>query len=481
MPEMILKLGDDVIEKYSFDKDIVSIGRARDNDVVVENLSVSRNHARIRRQGGKFILTDLNSANGTMVNGVRVTKTEIVDSDVIFIGKHRIEFINRVEEEDELITQAIGGDRTMIVTVTPVGILSIIDNKMKGQEFHLTKFETTIGKAASNDIVIGDDWFLSKKQAIITRRDNRFEIRDLGGFRKTRVNGATVSDPMELKPGDIIEFGNTRCMFQVGKKQAELPAGARVPEEMGLDDSMDMGYREFHKQMAERQASPPPPSPAPTPTGAIITKDITPGHVSATSTDMTPQPADEEFRDDEDNNKVLSFKEMQAILAAEGADSATDEAAGGVDEEELESSTEGDAEEDLLEAAAATQPSPAAAGEKGGSQKAARRRNKRDKHRKDRGGTSAAPEAPRPTDDAPQAAEQHDESSMENLSEASAKVENRGEPQIKESDPSIEQHPSMTVEKEIRLWEAALENRSAAIRKQAAARLKKLTGKDYAN
>ncbi|PKO19933.1 hypothetical protein CVU37_00210 [candidate division BRC1 bacterium HGW-BRC1-1] len=265
MPEMILKLGDEVIEKFSFDKDIVSIGRARDNDVVVENLSVSRNHARIRRQGGKYILTDLNSANGTLVNGVRVTKTEIVDSDVIFVGKHRIEFVNRVEEEEELISQAIGGDRTMIVTVTPVGILSIIDNKMKGQEFHLTKFETTIGKAASNDIIIGDDWFLSKKQAVITRRENRFEIRDLGGFRKTRVNGATVSDPMELRPGDILEFGNTRCMFQIGKKMADLPAGARVPEEMGLDDSIDMGYREFHKQMADRQASPPPLSPPPPP------------------------------------------------------------------------------------------------------------------------------------------------------------------------------------------------------------------------
>ena len=42
MPELVLKLGDDVLEKFVFDKDIVSIGRARDNDIVIENLSVSR-------------------------------------------------------------------------------------------------------------------------------------------------------------------------------------------------------------------------------------------------------------------------------------------------------------------------------------------------------------------------------------------------------------------------------------------------------
>ena len=43
MPELIVKLGDSVVHKYFFDKDILSIGRARDNDVVIENLSVSRN------------------------------------------------------------------------------------------------------------------------------------------------------------------------------------------------------------------------------------------------------------------------------------------------------------------------------------------------------------------------------------------------------------------------------------------------------
>lgn len=76
MPEIVVSLGDNVVHKYFFEKDVLSIGRGRDNDIVIENLAVSRNHSRIKRQNGKYVLIDLNSANGTYVNGVKITKTE---------------------------------------------------------------------------------------------------------------------------------------------------------------------------------------------------------------------------------------------------------------------------------------------------------------------------------------------------------------------------------------------------------------------
>ena len=63
MPELIVKLGDNVVQKYFFDKDVLSVGRARDNDIVIENLSVSRNHALVRLFDYNYILTELNSAN----------------------------------------------------------------------------------------------------------------------------------------------------------------------------------------------------------------------------------------------------------------------------------------------------------------------------------------------------------------------------------------------------------------------------------
>jgi len=152
MPEIIVKLGDNVVYRYSFDKDIISVGRSRDNDIVIENLSVSRNHARIRNQDGKYILTDLNSANGTLVNGMRVTKTEIQDEDVITIGKHTLEFLTKALTEEQVISDAFGSDRTMIVDKAPTGCLMVIKGKQKEQEFKINKYETYIGRASNNDI-----------------------------------------------------------------------------------------------------------------------------------------------------------------------------------------------------------------------------------------------------------------------------------------------------------------------------------------
>jgi len=237
MPELVLKLGDNVLHSYTFDKDLMSIGRSRDNDIVVENLSVSRNHARIRRQNGKFILTDLNSANGTYVNGVRVSKTEIVHDDIITIGKHKLCFSNQVAKDDSSRLGGVETDCTVVVDLSAKPVLCITEGKLKGQEFSLTKFETSIGKAPGNDIVLGDDWFLGKKQAVIVRRGNsEYEIHDMGGIRKTRVNGEQLEEPRVLKPGDVIEFHNTKCVFQLS---SDAPvASGRLPQEMSLEDSI---------------------------------------------------------------------------------------------------------------------------------------------------------------------------------------------------------------------------------------------------
>ncbi len=436
MPELVLKLGDEVIEKFVFDKDIVSIGRARDNDVVVENLSVSRNHARIRRQGGKFILTDLNSANGTYVNGVKITKTEIVDSDVVSVGKHKILFVNRPVSDDDLIVEALGTDRTMVVDRAVTGMLCVTEGKLKGKEFPLTKFETTVGKASANDIVLSDDWFLSKKQAVIVRRDNRFEIRDLGGFRKTKVNGTPLNEAVELKPGDVIEFGNTRCMFQLGGENASIPAGARIPREMGLEDSVYASVSDFNEQMellARKPERPEPPRRQLTPTEQVAPEN-NPNSAKADEAPATPDSADER------------------------AESPTP---------------------------AAVKPSAPEAGGGG-------KRRKREKEREPKPDytTQSFATEEKPAADLPPAALPSDMLPALEIPgiDGAAKPEDEAPPvERPESAPEAvpvavaAAKPTGDLEKEIALWEAALQNRSPVIRKQAAAMLKKITGKDHAN
>ena len=193
MPEIIVTLGDTVVNKYVFEKDIVSIGRSRDNDLFIENLAVSRNHARIRRENDRYFISDLNSANGTFVNGNQVTKTELLHNDVIVIGKHTLFFKNQVLSDEALISDAFGAERTMVVSKVPVAVLRVTRGKQKDREFRMDKAEVTIGRGKGCTICL-QDWFVGKEHAVVRRRGHSFVLHDVGSWRGTKVNNQSVSE-----------------------------------------------------------------------------------------------------------------------------------------------------------------------------------------------------------------------------------------------------------------------------------------------
>jgi pSer/pThr/pTyr-binding forkhead associated (FHA) protein len=86
------------IAEFLLDKDLAVFGRASNCDVVIIEKKASRKHFEVRRQGLSFFLKDLNSANGTMVNGNKVAEVELVAGDVIQIGESKIQF--SVENKD---------------------------------------------------------------------------------------------------------------------------------------------------------------------------------------------------------------------------------------------------------------------------------------------------------------------------------------------------------------------------------------------
>lgn len=233
MPEIIVKLGEEVVNKYFFDKEILNIGRARDNDIIIENLAVSRNHARIRLTNGKYVLTDLNSANGTFVNGVRITKTEIMHNDVITVGKHNLLFVNKPLSEEQIISDAFGADRTMIVDRAPCGLLVVTTGKQRGQEFKLSKHENHIGRSADNDIRL-HDWFVSKHHCVIIKQGNNYFIKDLGSWRGVFVNNQPIKDT-QLKEGDDIKLGATHLTFHL-RVEEPLRITGRVPKELAYEE-----------------------------------------------------------------------------------------------------------------------------------------------------------------------------------------------------------------------------------------------------
>lgn len=84
--------------RLGLDKESFEIGRAGDNDLSLVEPSVSAQHCVIAKAGGAWILRDLDSTNGTQVNGVRVRELTLSPGDVIAVGSKRIVFRDQVDE-----------------------------------------------------------------------------------------------------------------------------------------------------------------------------------------------------------------------------------------------------------------------------------------------------------------------------------------------------------------------------------------------
>jgi len=97
MAKVILKYKDVELKEILVTKEIVTIGRLEDNDIIIDSLAVSRHHARIRIEYDIFILEDLNSMNGTFINNKRIDRCELNSGDRILIGKHELVFLKDLE------------------------------------------------------------------------------------------------------------------------------------------------------------------------------------------------------------------------------------------------------------------------------------------------------------------------------------------------------------------------------------------------
>lgn len=80
--------------RYLLDSEVTRIGRATDNEIFLDDVTVSRKHAQIKKQARKFQLEDLGSLNGTYLNGAIATSAELKDGDEVQIGKFRMHFFS---------------------------------------------------------------------------------------------------------------------------------------------------------------------------------------------------------------------------------------------------------------------------------------------------------------------------------------------------------------------------------------------------
>ena len=93
MPKMIIAIEGEVVGQFALAKDRTTLGRRAYNDIVIDNPAVSGEHALLHmKRGGEVEIEDLDSTNGTYVNGHLVRKQVLRENDVIDIGGCRVRF-----------------------------------------------------------------------------------------------------------------------------------------------------------------------------------------------------------------------------------------------------------------------------------------------------------------------------------------------------------------------------------------------------
>ncbi|MDP3134126.1 MAG: FHA domain-containing protein [Burkholderiaceae bacterium] len=205
MPKLIVSIDGVVVKEVQLTKDRTTLGRRPYNDIVIDNLAVSGEHAVLQMSGADVHLEDLASTNGTYVNGKAIKKQQLAHNDTIEVGKHKIKFLSE--------PAGAGFEKTMMIRspqahppvapAEPVGkaAIKVLSGAAAGREVTLVKIVTTIGKPG---VAV----------ASITRRPHGYAVAVVEGANRPTLNDQPLgSEPAMLKNGDVLELAGTKMQF----------------------------------------------------------------------------------------------------------------------------------------------------------------------------------------------------------------------------------------------------------------------------
>lgn len=207
MGKLVVSLDNVVVKEVPLLKDRVTIGRRPYNDVVIDNLAVSGEHAVLHAVGSDVFIEDLNSTNGTYINGKAIKKQLLTNNDLIEIGKYRIRYMADVPDYERTMILRPGMLPGMppppvqpIAAMLPASI-KVLNGGAAGREVLLNKAVTTVGKPGT-------------QVASIAKRPTGYVLAHVEGPVRPKVNGTDVADGVTpLKNGDLIELAGTRMQF----------------------------------------------------------------------------------------------------------------------------------------------------------------------------------------------------------------------------------------------------------------------------
>jgi pSer/pThr/pTyr-binding forkhead associated (FHA) protein len=232
MARLILSLDGQVLAEYNMNKERYTVGRLPDNDIRIDNPAVSGHHSLIINILNDSFLEDLNSTNGTYVNGKLIKKHALQHGDVITVGHHQLRF---VEDDD---AQQDEFEKTMVIQPSqrpleklqtskavenattgttqsrralPEGAaavkkakLQVLSGAFAGRELELTKALTTLGRPGV-------------QVAAITRRSDGYYIVHVDADSPDNyplVNGTPIgSQARRLVDNDVIQLAGVKMGF----------------------------------------------------------------------------------------------------------------------------------------------------------------------------------------------------------------------------------------------------------------------------
>lgn len=237
--KLILSINGSVIKEYPLTKERTTIGRKPHNDIVIENLAVSGEHAAIITILNDSFFEDLNSTNGSKVNGTPTQKHFLQNNDVIEIGKYKLKYLN----DQPTQTSAADFEKTMVLrapvkpsaasvlpvaesgakfesttqynatapklaaaaapaaAATPVAMIQILNGPNLGKELELSKNLTTLGKPGV-------------QVAVLARRPHGYFITHVEGGSFPLVNGSSIGEqPRQLNDHDVIDLAGIKMEF----------------------------------------------------------------------------------------------------------------------------------------------------------------------------------------------------------------------------------------------------------------------------
>ena len=227
MPKLSLLLGRRAMHVYDIDQPTIRVGRDEEMDIVIDNPSVSRRQAEIRREGAGWVVEDLGSSNGTFLHGKRIEGAEgIRPGDEIGVGKFSIVFDKLVGEGAGTTAQArapsvTGFEGTMQIKEHEVK--ELLKDSERKRRAHLV-WESggqrgTHYLSEAPAALFGTDSLCDvkvpkapKHHVLVVNRESACEVRNLHGWTTMKVGG-TAQNSAALKDGDVVQVGGLKLTF----------------------------------------------------------------------------------------------------------------------------------------------------------------------------------------------------------------------------------------------------------------------------